>query len=61
MSAVYRGLYYGISLLPLLAGIAYALAYSLGLAGIDAQGFTTGYWALVQLSQETRTSLLLSK
>lgn len=60
MSAVYRGLYYGISLFPLLAGIAYALVYSLGLAGIDAQGFTTGYWALVLLSQETWTSLLLS-
>jgi putative spermidine/putrescine transport system permease protein len=60
MSGGYRSLFYGISLLPLLAGTAYALAYSLGLAGIGAPGFTAGYWALVLQSPETWSSLFLS-
>lgn len=60
MSGGYRALFYGISLLPLLAGAVYALAYSLGLAGIGAPGFTTGYWSQVLQSPETWTSLLLS-
>jgi putative spermidine/putrescine transport system permease protein len=60
MSGGYRGLFYGISLLPLLAGTVYALAYSLGLAGIGAPAFTTGYWVLVLQSPETWISLLLS-
>lgn len=57
---VYRGLFYGISLLPLVAGLAYALAYSFGLAGTMSTGFTTGYWQLVLQSPDTWISLLLS-
>lgn len=40
-------LFLALSLLPLLAGISYALAYSLGLAGALETGFTVIHWQSV--------------
>lgn len=60
MSGGYRRLFYGITLLPIMGGTVYALACSMGWAGVGAPGFTTGYWAVVLQSPETWTSLLLS-
>ena len=60
MSLYFRGLFYSVSLLPLLAGIFYAFAYSFGMAGSGAPGFTTGYWKQVLESPETWTSLQIS-
>lgn len=60
MLVSYRGLFYSVSLLPLLAGLAYALACSLGMAGSGASEFTIGYWQQILQSPETWISLLLS-
>ena len=49
-----------LTLLPLVAGLSYALAYSLGLAGALTSGFTLTYWALVLCASETWYSLALS-
>jgi putative spermidine/putrescine transport system permease protein len=49
-----------IVLLPLAAGLGYALAYSFGLTGALSQGFTTKYWNIVLTNPETWQSLLLS-
>lgn len=45
------------TILPLAAGLIYALLYSLGLAGILAQGFTFEYWLNVLQSTEIWRSL----
>jgi putative spermidine/putrescine transport system permease protein len=55
-----RLLFYGVSLFPLLTGIVYALACSVGVAGGRAPGFTTECWQQVLQSPETWISLLLS-
>jgi putative spermidine/putrescine transport system permease protein len=47
-------------LLPLAAGLFYALLYSLGLAGLLAQGFTLRHWGETLASREVWASLLLS-
>jgi putative spermidine/putrescine transport system permease protein len=48
------------TLLPLAAGLGYALAYSFGLVGGLSTGFTTAHWASVLAAPETWFSLLLS-
>lgn len=48
------------TLLPLAAGLAYALAYSFGLAGALSHGFTTEHWVAVLVARETWYSLVLS-
>jgi putative spermidine/putrescine transport system permease protein len=48
------------TLLPLAAGLAYALAYSFGLAGALSHGFTREHWMAVLDARETWFSLVLS-
>ncbi|MCB0534092.1 MAG: sugar ABC transporter permease [Lewinellaceae bacterium] len=49
-----------LTLLPLAAGLCYALAYSLGLAGALQTGFTAQYWQAVLGSEAVWVSLALS-
>ncbi|MEL6651777.1 MAG: ABC transporter permease subunit [Bacteroidota bacterium] len=49
-----------LSVLPLAAGLIYALLYSLGLAGILAEGFTLEYWQAVLSAGEIWSSLAYS-
>lgn len=48
------------TLLPLTAGLGYALAYSLGMTGALSKGFTLDHWAAVLGAAETWQSLGLS-
>lgn len=49
-----------LTLLPLTAGLSYALAYSLGLAGALQSGFTTQHWQAVLSSPAVWASVGLS-
>jgi putative spermidine/putrescine transport system permease protein len=53
-------LFLTLALLPLAAGLSYALAYSLGLAGALQTGFTTQHWQAVLGSSSVWVSLGLS-
>ena len=49
-----------IAILPVVAGLIYALLYSLGLAGLLNHGFTTEHWAGMLESAEIWISLAVS-
>ena len=49
-----------IAILPVVAGLIYALLYSLGLAGLLSHGFTTEHWAGMLESAEIWISLAVS-
>jgi putative spermidine/putrescine transport system permease protein len=53
-------IYLLLALLPLVAGLVYALAYSLGLTGVLSEGFTTKHWQNVLADSALWSSLLLS-
>lgn len=53
-------LFVTISVLPLAASLVYAGLYSVGLAGIMAQGFTLDHWSAVLASRELWLSLTVS-
>lgn len=46
------GFFLVVTVLPLLAGLVYALLYSLGLIGILSEGFTLSYWSKIFDNQE---------
>lgn len=46
--------------LPLVAGLGYALSYSLGLSGLLSKGFTLDYWQKALMSQSLWVSFLYS-
>jgi len=52
--------FFACTLLPLLAGLAYALAYSLGYTGALSTGPTLQHWTAVLGTAETWTSIALS-
>lgn len=41
------GLFFALAVLPLLLGLGYAMAYSLGLVGLLSEGFTLAHWTEV--------------
>jgi putative spermidine/putrescine transport system permease protein len=50
-------LFLSLSVLPLAAGLAYALLHSIGLAGLAATGFTLEHWKMLLASAEFWQSL----
>lgn len=60
MRRIHTALFLLLTLLPLAAGLSYALAYSLGLAGALQTGLTTNHWQAVLQSPSAWVSIALS-